>query len=171
MSDNVLLIDIKDVDIENYYSVKEVSKITKKAETTVRYWVREGKISSIKVMGPYGEQILIPKTQINNPVESKEVIVTKKELDIAIVSKTIAQCILDEISIELEKRDDKIDEILNVVKEMKDEKALMQQQIEDIQEKHFRELDKKLCRIMEEKQKQQSNEKSLFRKITSMFST
>lgn len=168
MSENLLLADIKDIDIENFYSVKEVSKITKKAETTVRYWVREGKISSIKVMGPYGEQILIPKNEINKPVNSKETLtITKKDLDIQVVSKSIAQCILDEITIEIEKRNDKIDEILNVVKEMKEEKVTMQKEIEIIQEKHFKELDQKLSNIMEKKQIQK---KSFFSRIFSLFS-
>lgn len=168
MSENLLLADIKDIDIENFYSVKEVSKITKKAETTVRYWVREGKISSIKVMGPYGEQILIPKNEINKPVNSKETLtIPKKDLDIQVVSKSIAQCILDEITIEIEKRNDKIDEILNVVKEMKEEKVTMQKEIEIIQEKHFKELDQKLSNIMEKKQIQK---KSFFSRIFSLFS-
>lgn len=168
MSENLLLSDIKDIDIENFYSVKEVSKITKKAETTVRYWVREGKISSIKVMGPYGEQILIPKNEINKPVNSKETFTTsKKELDLQIVSKSIAQCILDEITIEFEKKNDKIDEILNVVKEMKEEKVTMQKEIEIIQEKHFKELDQKLSNIMEKKQ---IPKKSFISKIFSLFS-
>lgn len=170
MSENLLLSDIKDVDIENFYSVKEVSKITKKAETTVRYWVREGKISSIKVMGPYGEQILIPKNEINKPVNNKDketFITSKKDLDLQIVSKSIAQCILDEITIEIEKKNDKIDEILNVVKEMKEEKVTMQKEIEIIQEKHFKELDQKLSNIMEKKQ---VTKKSFISKIFSLFS-
>ena len=53
---------------DNYYTVKEVAQQLKLAEITIRQWIAEGKIESVKI----GTRRRIPREQVQKLIEGSK---------------------------------------------------------------------------------------------------
>lgn len=143
---------------KEYYNVEQAAKLLDVSKRTIRNRIQQGKLEGEKISGPYGQQYRLPADQFNYiPKEIQEV----RPVQVPISAEKFREEVHREVR---EAVRDVVQEAVLEARKAKEEASALQERID-----HLEARDQKLMEAIREKQAQEEDGPSLWKRLRSWF--
>ena len=80
---------------DRWLTVKETAERFGVSDKTIRRWIKDEKVHAEKHQGPYGEQWMIPESEVTTAQEITDVVQVENKIDIVALAKVLDKHLAD----------------------------------------------------------------------------